>query len=138
MDTAVFTKMRVKAGANGVVMHPPPDYPADVPFNLVADGSADFVHLFVTSRAEIAERFDDAACRVGDTGLFWVSYPKSTSKQRYDINRDSLWSLVLPRGWHPVAQVWMDDRWSAIRLVRNVPGTTYDPPSNVKTSASQT
>ena len=135
MDMAVFTKMRVKPGTTGVVLCPPSDYPTDLPFSLVSSGVAGFVHLFVASRSDVDERFDDAAARVSKAGLFWVSYPKSTGKQKYDVNRDSLWGLVLPRGWHPVAQVALDDHWSAIRLVRNVPGTVYERPGNVKRTA---
>jgi hypothetical protein len=92
----------------------------------------DFVHLFVSSQGEFTERFANAAAHVVDGGLFWVSYPKGNKSQTYDINRDSLWHLVLPLGWHPVAQVSLDDTWSAVRLKRNEPGVEYVHPKNVK------
>ena len=128
----MFGKLRVKAGMTGVVVAAPPGYPA-APWD-AADGAADVVHLFVTTRGDVADRFPDAAARLREGGLFWVSYDKTAGKQPDRVNRDSLWGLVLPLGWHPVAQVALDDQWSAVRLVRNVPGVTYAAPANVRGS----
>jgi len=132
MDSSIFKKMKAKAGMAANIICPPPDYPTLDGFNNVNDGKYEFVHLFVTSKQEFAERFDSAAELVADNSLLWVSYPKSTRKQAYDINRDSLWHLVLPLGWHPVAQVSLNDKWSAVRLKRNEPSVMYEHPKNVK------
>ena len=115
-----------------MLLYTPPNYPTYGGFKPAQDGKGDFVHLFVTSKAEFAERFAAAANSVQDGGVFWLSYPKSTPKQQYDINRDSLWDLVLPRGWHPVAQISLDETWSAIRLKPNEVGVVYERPNNVK------
>ena len=117
---------------SAALLHVPPDYPDFEGLCPIKDGRADFVHLFLTSRAEFAERFADAASAVQDRGLFWLSYPKAGGKQKSDINRDSLWALVLPEGWHPVAQIALDETWSAIRLKQNEPDVVYETPANVK------
>jgi len=96
------------------------------------DGKVDFVHLFVESREQFAERFPQAAESLKDAGLLWISYPKSKGKVKYDINRDSLWGLLLDVGFHPVAQVSLNDDWSAVRIKKNEAGVTYEHPSNVK------
>ena len=51
--------------------------------------------------------------------LFWFAYPKQSSKRyKADVNRDSTWPIFEPTGWRPVAQVAIDDDWSAVRLRR--------------------
>ena len=132
MDESIFKKMKVKAGMTAGLMYVPPDYPEFEGFSDFKEGKNDFIHLFVTSKAEFTERFSDAAESVTDGGLLWVSYPKSVKKLKYDINRDSLWALALPLGWHPVAQISLSEEWSAVRLKRNEPGVVYQRPGNVK------
>ena len=129
MDDAILKKLKFRAGMTALVLHAPQDYPA---LEAPGDAAADFVHLFVTSRDEFAERFATAADAVKENGLLWVSYPKARGKQKYDINRDSLWHLALDAGWHPVAQAALDDNWSAVRMKRNEAGKVYEKPGNIK------
>ena len=134
LDETIFKKLKAKPGMTAALLYAPPDYPTFEGFSDVKDGKDDFVHLFVTSKEEFTERFADAADSIVDGGLFWLSYPKSIGKLKYDINRDSLWGLLLPLGWHPVAMVSLDEQWSAMRLKRNEPGVVYEQPKNVKMS----
>jgi len=137
MDNSIFKKLKAKPSMTAALLYAPPEYPDRKDFSDVKNGKDDFVHLFVTSRAELDERFIEAAEAVTNDGLLWVSYPKSKGKLKYDINRDSLWEMVIPKGWHPVSQVSLDDEWSAVRLKPNEEGVVYEPPSNVKTSAGK-
>lgn len=125
MDIGIFKKLNAKPGMSARVIGAPEEYPSNPELAYPAEGPVDFVHLFVDSQAAFAEFFDNAAQAAKSDSLFWLSYPKSSGKQRYDINRDSLWDLVLPRGWHPVAQVSLDDNWSAIRLRPNETDKEY-------------
>jgi hypothetical protein len=50
---------------------------------------------------------------VRDAVLLWVAYPKGN---RTDINRDTLWPILAEHGLRPVAQVALDDTWSALRF----------------------
>ena len=45
--------------------------------------------------------------------VFWVAYPKAN---RADINRDTLWPILGEYGMRPIAQVSVDDVWSALRF----------------------
>ena len=132
MDNTILKKLKIKPGMTGRLFHAPPDYPGDHGLIAPQGDMADFVHLFVTSRADFAERFVSAAAAVAPDGLLWLSYPKSTAKAKFDINRDSLWDLVLAVGWNPVAQVALDETWSAVRLKRNLPGVVYEKPANMR------
>lgn len=131
MDDTIFKKLKAKPGMTASLFYVPPEYPDYDGFSDVKDGKDDFVHLFVSSKTELSDRFADASDAVRDGGLLWLSYPKSTGKQKYDLNRDSLWDLVLPHGWHPVAQVSLDEKWSAIRLKCNEPGVIYERPKKI-------
>jgi hypothetical protein len=45
--------------------------------------------------------------------VLWVAYPKAN---RADINRDTLWPILGEYGMRPIAQVAVDDVWSALRF----------------------
>ena len=51
--------------------------------------------------------------------VVWVAYPKAN---RTDINRDSLWPIVVAYGMRPNGQVAIDDVWSALRFRADKPG----------------
>ena len=132
MDITIFKKMKAKPQNTAAVYHAPANYPKWPEMVWDSDDQTDFVHLFIESREQFAERFLQAAQVCKDTGLFWISYPKSKGKTKYDINRDSLWGLLLSVGFHPVAQVSLSDDWSAVRVKKNEDGVVYQRPGNVK------
>jgi len=115
-----------------MVLNAPSGYPKDEGCIWIDSGQADFVHVFVESREQFEERFSRAKAACKEGGLFWVSYPKSKGKKTCDINRDSLWSLLIPAEYHPVSQVALDEEWSALRVKRNEQGVVYEPPANIK------
>jgi len=45
--------------------------------------------------------------------VLWVAYPKAN---RADINRDTLWPILGEYGMRPIAQVAVDQVWSALRF----------------------
>ena len=51
-------------------------------------------------------------------GMIWVAYHKGTSPVKTDINRDSIWAYARTIGMDAVAQVSINDDWSAVRLKR--------------------
>ena len=51
--------------------------------------------------------------------LVWVVYPKGN---RTDINRDSIWPLLVEHGLRPITQVSLDEVWSALRFRALRPG----------------
>lgn len=132
MEHEILKKMKVKPEYSSKIINPPEGYPSDALY--FGDGQEDtntfdFVHLFIESKEQFKEFFQQArkSCKPGN--LFWLSYPKSKGKIKYDINRDILWDLVAPEGYHPVAMVSLDDKWSAIRLSENEEGVIYQRPN---------
>src|SRR5207249_10465234 len=45
--------------------------------------------------------------------VFWVAYPKAN---KADINRDTLWPILVEYGMRPIGQVAVDAVWSALRF----------------------
>ena len=79
-------------------------------------GNFDVVLQFVRNKADVEEDTPKAIKQVKPGGLFWLSYPKQSSKVPTDINRDILWKIFPNSEWRPVTQISIDEIWSALRF----------------------
>jgi hypothetical protein len=79
-------------------------------------GEYDFAHLFVSNQAELEERIGPVFKILLDDAILWISYPKGSSGIETDLNRDKLRELLADKGIRPVAQVSIDQVWSAMRF----------------------
>jgi hypothetical protein len=78
---------------------------------------SEFTLLFVKNKADVDNFFKTAVENAKYDSLFWLAYPKGTSKKyKSDVNRDSLWKMLLPTGYRPVMQIAIDEDWSALRF----------------------
>lgn len=78
-------------------------------------GSLDLILVFARSLAELEAVAPQGASQVKYDGLFWIAYPKKTSKIKTDIDRDTGWAKMSTLGYAGVALVSMNDVWSAMR-----------------------
>ncbi|GAB4254245.1 MAG: hypothetical protein Kow00129_15270 [Thermoleophilia bacterium] len=113
--------MRVKSGMAVVVLHPPDEVeeklgmPSDV--RLIDDpGQADFVLDFATSQAEAEERLSALAPHLNERTVAWLGYPKGSKAAGYDLSRDTVWKFARTVGLELVANVAIDEKWSALRF----------------------
>ena len=136
MESNIFSKMKVKPGMSAMVCNAPSHYPENQELNWVATAPFDFLHIFVSSKAMFQEIFKQTIALSVPNSLVWLSYPKSIKGKKYDINRDILWDLLVPLGWHPVSLIALDAEWSAMRLKKNDEGKVYERP--IKATASGT
>jgi len=80
------------------------------------DGTFDLVHFFAKDREEL-NRFAPKAIRaVKPGGLLWIAYPKGGSKIQTNLTRDVGWDIVKKAGLENVAQVSINETWSAGRF----------------------
>jgi hypothetical protein len=129
--SALAKKLMLKPGQRGLVLNPPTGFAellgelpegvdlafhAQVPAIPPGPGQADFVHLFVKDRTELAHWAPLALQAVKYDGLLWLSYPKRSSKVPTDITRDTGWDVVRQAGLEPISQISIDDVWSALRF----------------------
>ena len=125
----LFRKLLLKPSARAALLFAPSDYPrtpADLPEGVqlvdqqgIAGEPAhtfDFVHLFVSSTTELAQRAPLALTAVKPGGLLWISYPKKSGKIKTDIHRDVGWDVVKAAGMEGVALISVDQTWSAMRF----------------------
>lgn len=72
---------------------------------------------FVQSASDIVQYGIPIAGHMEEDGLFWMAYPKKTSK-RYSasITRDEGWEPLGELGFEVVRMVAIDEDWSAMRF----------------------
>lgn len=116
-------RLNLTGQLRALIMNAPKGYrtllgplPPDITVNTKPSGRYDFVHLFVNNREELARLGPDAINAVKPSAIFWISYPKKTAKTDTDMSRDEGWDVVTEAGFETVAQVAIDDVWSALRF----------------------
>jgi hypothetical protein len=119
----LIKKLRIKPGQRLLVLNAPDGYIeslADLPegcdISLQAQGEYPFVHLFVRNSQDLEQWLPTASEAVEYDGLFWISYPKRSSKVETDLTRDVLWELMRATPYRPVTQISIDDVWSGLRF----------------------
>ena len=78
--------------------------------------SSDVVVLFVRDRAELDRKLVATLEALKAGAIFWLAYPKLTSPMAGDLSRDVIGSLAPRYGLQPVAQIAIDNDWSAVRF----------------------
>ncbi len=122
-DSALIKKLQIKPGMRMAIINSPQAYlgrlaelPAGAAIVKGREADLEFVQVFARNRAELESLLQGALARLKPDGLFWVCYPKLTAKEASDLSRKILWEAVSKHGIRPVAQVAIDDVWSAMRF----------------------
>lgn len=123
---AVFKKLNYKGQDRILVLNAPASFEpsleslaeeANVVRNAEQAGTAGFAMVFATLKAELELLVTQVVPRLEEDAVFWVCYPKGTSKRyRCDFNRDTGWELLGQYNMEPVRQVAIDEDWSALRF----------------------
>jgi hypothetical protein len=120
---SVATKLGLKAGRTLLVRSAPgpiADLLGALPDGAawVDSGSGPFpmILVFARNRAAMIKELPAAKSKLEPGGILWIAYAKGTSDKATDINRDSIREHVASIGLNTVAQIAIDDDWSALRL----------------------
>ncbi|GAA4859225.1 YdeI/OmpD-associated family protein [Paenibacillus vulneris] len=123
MEADLVKKLKLQNAERILIMNAPDGYlerisplPDDTSLDLQPSGEYDFVHLFASNVDELNALGPEAAKAVKQDGLFWISYPKKSSKIKTDLNRDSGWETIHGAGFEGIALISIDDTWSAMRF----------------------
>ncbi|MCY3505473.1 MAG: DUF3052 domain-containing protein [Chloroflexi bacterium] len=115
-------RMHLRAGERLLLVGAPDGYAAilDAPDSVeiasTPQGTFDVIQVFVTTRAALEAEASRLKALLSPDGKLWFTYPKGTSTRlSADINRDDIRRYALTVGLQTVAQVAVDDDWSAIR-----------------------
>ena len=88
----------------------------DLQFTIEGVLDLDIVHAFYTQLSKLQSDASDLVKSFREDGILWISYPKLSAKTDSDLNRDIIWQEMLGFGVNAVAQISIDDVWSAIRF----------------------
>lgn len=76
-----------------------------------------YIQIFGTSNREIREAVEKSAGLLAEDALYWLCYPKKSSKAyQSDCSRETVSQIPSDFGYEPVRQVAIDDDWSALRF----------------------
>ena len=122
--TPLVKKLGIKSGFRLYAKNPPANYeelvaplPEKVKILRRLSNELDMIHLFTTSRAELAANIETFMERIKQDGMIWVSWPKKASKVPTDVTEDVIRELILPLGLVDVKVCAVDATWSGLKLV---------------------
>jgi len=127
-DRSLSYRLRFKPGDRALILNAPPGYrdrldplPNGVTVleehPIDAGYAFDLVQLFAPTKADLDRDAPDAIAAVVPDGVLWFCYPKRVpGLPTPDYNRDRGWETVDAAGLKGVAQISIDDRWSALRF----------------------
>ena len=121
MPKALAEKLRLLPEKRGLVLSPPSRYLEQLGTSAPVDLQPhqppyDVVQLFVTGERDLHLQLETARPVLGPAAILWVTYPKLTSKAAGALNRDVLYGLMQEQGFQAVAQIAVDETWSAMRF----------------------
>lgn len=122
--TPLAKKLGIKPGSSVFVEGAPMVYeqllapmPDGVNVQTAIDSSTDIVHLFSTSKPDLAAALERTLQHLRPDAAVWVSWPKKASKVPTDITEDVVRDLALPLGLVDIKVCAVDDVWSGLKLV---------------------
>jgi hypothetical protein len=119
---SLAAKLGIVDGIALYAIAPPKDYAAllEIPARFATrppkDG-ADFVHLFVTSLAELDKQLPLARKAMKPDGMLWVSWYKKAAKIPTDVTEDLIRARALKTDLVDVKVCAVSDIWSGLKLV---------------------
>ncbi len=119
-DRPVAERLQVKKDRRLAVVGAPGDLDAAIGIQQqrAEPADADVILLFVRDRAQFHAELAGILPNLSPTAIFWLAYPKLTSKLAGDLNRDVIRGAVSAYNLDTVSQIAVDDDWSALRLKR--------------------
>lgn len=122
-DKTIAQKLLVKANHHLLVLNPPEGYlekigelPAGANLYTNPEGKSDILQVFIRSKAELITWLPRLKPLMAEKCIGWVTYPKGTSGQKSDLNRDIIFSMLPDFGFTANALFSVDETWSAMRL----------------------
>ena len=122
--TPLIKKLGLPAKGRALVFNSPHDYgeqlkgsPPELEFVPRSTGKLDFIHLFVTKRAELKRRLPALKQKLSFGGSLWVSWPKKTSPLAGDVNENVVREIGLAAGLVDVKVCAIDEDWSGLKFV---------------------
>ena len=121
-STEIFRKIKFDGKKRNLIVNAPQEYiellneySFDNQYSTQEKNAYDFVQIFAVSLDELRQLVTLVANAGKYDCMFWICYPKGGGKIKSDIKRDMAWEVFALAGLRPVAQIAIDDTWSALR-----------------------
>lgn len=72
--------------------------------------------VFISNSEGLLRFLSNELIHIESDSVFWIAYPKGSSKWKSDINRDSIRMTVEEFGLSTVTAISIDETWSALRF----------------------
>jgi hypothetical protein len=127
-ENALARKLKLKPGRAGLI-NAPEGYlkelgalQAGVEVVDKLSGKFDWVQLFVKNKAEIDKLAPRVVMTLKPESLWWISFPKGSSKIQTDLTRDKGWEALMGLDLKWTNLISVNDTWSAFSLRPYKPG----------------
>lgn len=123
MPRAVYEKLGLKEDVGVLVVNPPRAYEDLVEFpsfeisSHQGEALCRFIHLFCSTALELESDFPRLMGMLAKDGMFWVSWPKGSSKLPKNINENDIRKFGLEMGLVDVKVCAIDVDWSGLKFM---------------------
>lgn len=121
---SLVAKLGIKEGMRIRIINPPLKYDlalGRLPKNVVevsgSDTDLDFVQLFTSSEDELRREYPILMRGLKKEGIFWISYPRTSSNIESDIVGLTVREVGTGHGMAEVKISALDDDWAGIKFV---------------------
>src|SRR2546421_328613 len=121
--TPLLKKLGIKEESKVKLINAPENYmdliEVDINKQLVNKiQEADFIHLFVSSKAELKKEFTKIIQYAKNGLTIWISWYKKSSGIATDVTEDIIREIVLPTGWVDIKVCAVSNIWSGLKIVK--------------------
>ena len=130
MTKSVSDKMGIKQSMRAILINPPTDVNdlinlPDLDLQKKLIGEFDYIHFFTTSKAEFHKRFPKLKSHLKQTGMLWLSWPKSRQQQT-DLTLTTVIELGYDYGLVESKSISVNKLWSALKFTHPKKGQVYN------------
>jgi hypothetical protein len=80
----------------------------------------DFALVFAVNVNQLSGILRDVLPALHEEAIFWIAYPKLTSKIATDLSRSCSWDCMRDAGFETISEVPLDHVWTAARFQKKV------------------
>jgi hypothetical protein len=119
--------MKRTAEARAAILNAPAGYeaasfPGLQPAAKTLSGVFDWIQIFVRDKVELEKLAPKAVRALKADSIFWVSFPKGSSKIQTDLTRDKGWDILNTLDLKWITLISVNETWSAFALRPYKPG----------------
>lgn len=125
LEKSILGKMLIKPGLKLAFFHfsensaPLSDRPPTAGGEEEPHSELDFAIILIKDQTQLEVEVPKFKKWMKPSGKVWLCHQKLSSKDRSNINTDSIYSFIQLRGYQTVSMISIDDAWSAKRMKQN-------------------